>query len=39
VEEAAMSLAFDVLKLGAAMMASVVAWHFLLEMIDYARKP
>ena len=32
-----MALAFDVVKLGVAMMASVVAWHFVLEMIDYAR--
>jgi hypothetical protein len=31
-----MELAFDVMKLGVALMASLVAWHFVLEMIDYA---
>jgi len=30
------TLAFDVMKLGLAMMATLVAWHFVLEMIDYA---
>lgn len=33
-----MTLAFDVVKLGLAMMASLVAWHFVLEMIDYWRE-
>lgn len=31
-----MTLAVDVVKLGVAMMATLVAWHFVLEMIDYA---
>jgi len=30
------TLAVDVVKLGVAMMATLVAWHFVLEMIDYA---
>jgi len=32
------TLAFDVMKLGLAMMGTLVAWHFVLEMIDYARE-
>lgn len=32
-----MSLALDVAEMAAAMMASLVAWHFVLEMIDYAK--
>lgn len=32
-----MALAIDVVELGVAMMASLVAWHFVLEMIDYSR--
>ena len=29
-------MAIEVMKLGIAMMATLVAWHFVLEMIDYA---
>jgi len=29
-------MAIEVVKLGIAMMATLVAWHFVLEMIDYA---
>jgi hypothetical protein len=32
-----MSLAIDVLKVGVAMMALVVAVHFVWELIDYTR--
>lgn len=34
-----MSLELEVAQLAAAMMATVIAWHFLLEMIDYAKAP
>ena len=33
-----MTLAFEVLPLGVLMVATLVAWHFVLEMIDYARE-
>jgi len=32
-------MAIEVMKLGMAMMATLVAWHFVLEMIDYAGEP
>ena len=32
-----MSLAFDVVNVGVALMACLVACHFALELIDYGR--